>query len=105
MVLIDSLATHGGLKPRLQRWLSRVLLSLRRPRSGGHRYGPATLAELPLVGNPDPRRYTELMRAAGFDRIEVETLDQLQALELKAMPLVERWHAQERKYLFVARRD
>lgn len=105
LVLVDSLAVRGGMTRRLQRWAGNLILSLRPPRPSGHRYGPATLAELPLVGNSDPERYIDLMRGAGFTAIRVETLDRLKALETKAMPLAERWHEHDRKYLFVARRD
>jgi hypothetical protein len=34
----------------------------------------------------------------------VETVP-MKALELKAMPVVERWREQDRRYLFIARRD
>lgn len=105
LVLIDSLAAGTGLRATLQRWASSIMLSLRPRRTPGHRYTTGIHAMLPLAGNADPGRYTELMRGAGFDAIEVETLDRLKALELKAMRLPERWHAQDRKYLFVARRD
>ena len=104
LVLVDSLAITGSLTARVKRWLSDVLLSLR-PRRPGHRYQAGTIASLPLLGNSDPNRYTGLMRAAGFEIIQVETLDRLKALESKAMPVAERWHEQDRKYLFVARRD
>ena len=105
LVLVDSLAIKGSLAARLKRWASGVLLSWRPRRGGGHRYEAGTIAALPLLGNSDPNRYTELMRAAGFEITRVETLDRLKALESKAMPVAERWHEQDRKYLFVARRD
>lgn len=104
LVLIDSLAAPRTVGSRLQRVASDLLLRLRRPRSGGHRYGAETAAALPLAASGDPRRYTDLIRAAGFDVIAVETLDRLKALELRAMPLADRWHAQDRKYVFAARR-
>ncbi len=104
LVLVDSLAQPPTPVRRLQRTLSDVLLRLRPPAGTGHRYSPQIHAALPLAGNGDPARYTALMSSAGFDAIETETLDRLKALELKAMPLAERWHAQDRKYAFLARR-
>jgi hypothetical protein len=59
---------------------------------------------LPLAGNGDPSRYTDLIREAGFELTGTETLDRLRELESKAMPLAERWHVHERKYAFTARR-
>jgi|SRR5579864_1732911 len=104
LVLVDSLAIGRGAGVRLRRAISDVLLKLRPP-AGGHRYPPGLVGSLPLAGNSDPNRYTELIRGAGFTIERVETLDQLKALELKATPLAERWHAPDRKYLFAARRD
>ena len=103
LVLIDSLAAPRTIRRRLQRMVSDLLLRWGRPRSGGHRYGAQTSAALPLAGSGDPRRYADLIRSAGFDLIAVETLDRLKALELRAMPLPERWQAQDRKYVFAAR--
>ena len=105
LVLVDSLTLRRGITRRLKRWASDALIWLRPPRPGGHRYAPGTVAELPLVGNSDPGRYTALMRAAGLDVVQVETLDRLAALERKAMRVADRWHAEDRKYLFNARRD
>lgn len=103
LVLVDSLAVRPNPAARVRRAISRLLARLQRS-GGGHRYGPGVREALPLVGNHDPDRYSELIRAAGFGPVSVETLDQLTALERKAMPLVERWHGEERKYLFAARR-
>ena len=104
LVLVDSLAVRPNTAARLRRAISRLIGRLR-PSGGGHRYGPGVREALPLAGNQDPDRYSELIRTAGLGRVEVERLDQLTALERKAMPLVERWHGEERKYLFSARRD
>lgn len=104
LVLVDSLAVRKGLGTRLRRLVSGVMLRLR-PRSGGHRYPPGIREALPLAGNSDPRRYLDVINGAGFAGVTVETLDRLKALEQKAMPLAERWHEQDRKYLFSARRD
>lgn len=104
LVLVDSLAIRKGLSSRLKRLVSDGMMRLR-PASGGHRYPPGVHAALPLAGNSDPRRYVEVMNRAGFAGVTVETLDRLKALEDKAMPLAERWHTQDRKYLFSARRD
>jgi ubiquinone/menaquinone biosynthesis C-methylase UbiE len=104
LVIVDSLSLRRGLRLRMQRAISNLMLRLRPP-AGGHRYGPGVHEALPLLGNSDPNRYSELISAAGFGRVQVETLDRLKRLELKAMPLVERWHAQDRKYLFAATRD
>ena len=104
LVLVDSLVVRPNAMARLRRAISRLLAMLQRS-GGGHRYGPGVREALPLAGNHDPDRYSELIRSAGFGRVTIETLDQLTALERKAMPLVERWHGEERKYLFAARRD
>jgi ubiquinone/menaquinone biosynthesis C-methylase UbiE len=105
LVLVDSLAIKGSIGAGLKRWVSGVLLSLRPRRRGGHRYQAGTIAALPLLGNSDPDRYSGLIGAAGFEIMAVETLDQLKALESRAMPVADRWHEQDRKFLFVARRD
>ena len=104
LVLIDSLAVRKGIGTRVRRWASDLIFTIRPP-AGGHRYPPGVHEALPLAGNSDPRRYTELIKGAGFEQVAAETLDGLKALELRAMPLAERWHAQDRKYLFRARRD
>lgn len=104
LVLVDSLSIRKGLGTRFRRLASELMLRLRPP-AGGHRYPPGVHAALPLAGNSDPRRYVELIKGAGLGTVTVETLDRLKALEQKAMPLAERWHTQDRKYLFAARRD
>jgi len=104
LVLVDSLSAPRSLVGRLKRMASNVLLRLRRPTGTGHRYSPELHAALPLAGNGDPGRYTTLIQQAGFELIATETLAQLKALEIEAMPLAERWHAQDRKYAFAARR-
>ncbi|HEY9287400.1 MAG TPA: methyltransferase domain-containing protein [Candidatus Dormibacteraeota bacterium] len=104
LVLVDSLAVRPNTAARLRRAISRLLATLQ-PSGGGHRYGPGVRESLPLAGNHDPDRYSELIRSAGFSQVRAETLDQLTAMERNAMPLVERWHGEERKYLFTARRD
>jgi len=104
LILIDSLASPRTIVSGVQRVASNVMRRLQRPRPGGHHYQPDVRAALPLAGSSDPTRYTMLIRDAGFALPSVETLDQLKALELKATPLAERWHSQDRKYLFSARR-
>ena len=104
LVLVDSLAVPASAGGRLQRTASDLLLRLRRPSGTGHRYTAQVHAALPLVGNSDPARYTDLIRGAGFELTGTESLDRLKELESKAMPLAERWHAQDRKYAFTARR-
>lgn len=105
LVLVDSLAAPASIPGRLRRQASDLLLRLRRPTGGtGHRYGPEVHASLPLLGNTDPARYTDLIQHAGFEVTGTETLDRLKELESRAMPLAERWHAQDRKYAFTARR-
>lgn len=105
LVLIDSVASPPTMVSRIQRVTGQVLRRLQRPRLGGHRYPPEVRAALPLAGNADPARYNALIRAAGFEMVAVERLDQLNALQRKVTPLVERWHSQERPYLFSARRS
>jgi len=104
LVLVDSLASPPSLTGKLQRLVSDLLLRLRKPTGTGHRYSPQVHAALPLAGNGDPNRYTTLIEQAGFELTGTETLDRLKALESNAMPLAERWHAQDRKYAFTARR-
>jgi ubiquinone/menaquinone biosynthesis C-methylase UbiE len=104
LVLVDSLAAPPSMVGRLQGFASDLLLRLQRPTGTGHRYSPQVHAALPLAGNGDPTRYTDLIREAGFEQTDSETLDRLKALESRAMPLAERWHAQDRKYAFTARR-
>jgi ubiquinone/menaquinone biosynthesis C-methylase UbiE len=104
LVLIDSIAAPPSLQRRLKRMASDVLVAVRRPRGRAHRYGADVVAALPLAGNHDPDRYIDLIRRAGFQLQGAETLDELKALELKAMPLHERWHAEDRKYVFTALR-
>lgn len=104
LVLVDSLAVRPNPLARVRRAVSGLIRNLQRP-EGGHRYGPGVREALPLAGNHDPERYSELIRSAGFELVSVESLDQFTAIERKAMPLVERWHGEERKYLFSARRD
>jgi ubiquinone/menaquinone biosynthesis C-methylase UbiE len=104
LVLVDSLAAPSSVAGRLQGLVSDLLRRLRRPSGTGHRYSPQVHAALPLAGNGDPTRYTDLIREAGFELTGTETLDRLKQLESRAMPLAERWHAQDRKYAFTARR-
>ena len=104
LALVDSLAAPPSLAGKLQGIASDLLLRLRRPTGTGHRYSHQIHEALPLAGNGDPRRYTTLIEQAGFELTATETLDRLKALELQAMPLAERWHAQDRKYAFSARR-
>lgn len=104
LVLVDSLAAPATFAGRLQRLTSDVLLRLRRPVGTGHRYSPEVHASLPLLGNSDPARYTDLILEAGFEPTGLETLDRLKELESRFMPLAERWHVQDRKYAFTARR-
>ena len=104
LVLVDSLAAPASMTGRVQRLVSDLLLRLRRPTGTGHRYSPQIHAALPLAGNGDPARYTDLIRAAGFELTGTETLDRLQQLESRAMPLADRWHVRDRKYAFTARR-
>ena len=104
LVLVDSLASPPSLTGRLQRLVSNLLLRMRQPTGTGHRYTAEVHAALPLAGNGDPSRYTALIEQAGFELTGTETLDRLKALESNAMPLAERWHAQDRKYAFTARR-
>ena len=104
LVLVDSLASPASITGELKRKASNLLLAMG-PRDGaGHRYSPQIRESLPLAGNGDPTRYTSLMTQAGLELIAAETLDRLKALESSAMPLAERWHAQDRKYVFTARR-
>jgi ubiquinone/menaquinone biosynthesis C-methylase UbiE len=104
LVLVDSLAAPSSAAGRLQRLVSDLLRRLRRPTGTGHRYSAQVHAALPLAGNGDPTRYTDLIREAGFELTGTETLDRLKQLESRAMPLADRWHAQDRKYAFTARR-
>jgi ubiquinone/menaquinone biosynthesis C-methylase UbiE len=104
LVLVDSLAAPSSAAGRLQRLVSDLLRRLRRPTGTGHRYSAQVHAALPLAGNGDPTRYTDLIREAGFELTGTETLDRLKQLESRAMPLADRWHAQDRKYVFTARR-
>jgi ubiquinone/menaquinone biosynthesis C-methylase UbiE len=104
LVLVDSLAAPSSLAGRLQSLASDLLRRLRRPTGTGHRYSAQVHAALPLAGNGDPARYTDLIREAGFELTGTETLDRLKQLESQAMPLADRWHAQDRKYAFTARR-
>lgn len=104
LLLVDSLAAPPTLIGGIQRFTSDLLLRLRRPVGTGHRYSPEIHASLPLLGNRDPARYTDLIRQAGFEVTDTEPLDRLKELESRAMPLAERWHAQDRKYAFSARR-
>lgn len=104
LVLVDSLAVSPSVAGRLQQTASDLLLRLRRPTGTGHRYSAQVHAALPLLGSSDPSRYQDLIRDAGFELTGTESLDRLKDLESKAMPLAERWHAQDRKYAFTARR-
>jgi len=104
LVLVDSLAVPSSAAGRLQRLASDLLRRLRRPTGTGHRYSAQMHAALPLAGNSDPTRYADLIRQAGLELTGTEMLDQLKRLESKAMPLADRWHAQDRKYAFTARR-
>lgn len=104
LALVDSLAAAPSLAGNVRGFAADLLLRLSRPIGTGHRYSPQIHAALPLAGNGDPRRYTTLIEQAGFELTATETLDRLKALELQAMPLAERWHAQDRKYAFTARR-
>ena len=104
LVLVDSLASPASLTGQLKRKASDLLLALRPREGSGHRYSPQIRDALPLAGNGDPTRYTSLMTQAGFELTGSERLDSLKRLESNAMPLAERWHAQDRKYVFTARR-
>ncbi|MEO6796365.1 MAG: methyltransferase domain-containing protein [Candidatus Dormibacter sp.] len=104
LALVDSLAVPPSLAGNVRGFAANLLLRLRRPTGTGHRYSPQIHDALPLAGNGDPRRYTALIEQAGFELTATEALDRLKALELQAMPLAERWHAQDRKYAFTARR-
>jgi ubiquinone/menaquinone biosynthesis C-methylase UbiE len=104
LVLVDSLAAPSSVGGRLRGLVSDLLRRLRRPTGTGHRYSAQVHSALPLAGNGDPKRYTDLIREAGFELTGTETLDQLKQLESRAMPLADRWHAQDRKYAFTARR-
>jgi ubiquinone/menaquinone biosynthesis C-methylase UbiE len=104
VIVIDSMRMPGSLLARIRERAGLFLLRLRPSSDAGHRYPDDVRASLPLTGLRSPDRYRALLEAAGLPLVVIAELETLHRLELRSMPLRERWASSERIYLFAARR-